>query len=80
MPQHYQYTSISSEKEFRLLTVSPGDESSELCAELSTVDVGTSQSYEALSYTWGPSNDNGLILLGRLLLEFGDIVACAHGH
>jgi hypothetical protein len=61
------YQPLNAEKEeIRLLLVKPG---ARLCFSLECFELGQSPAYYALSYTWGPANPGGNILVNERLFR-----------
>lgn len=61
----YSYTPLAPESaEIRLLTIEPGLWDADIKCNLQHVFLDNKPSYEALSYTWGDSNDIRQIFLG----------------
>lgn len=59
----YEYEEIKGPRTVRLLRIKNGWPSQEIRCQFEDFQLGTSTSYEAISYVWGTSTDKGSILL-----------------
>ena len=73
-PYKYQPLRIDAD-EIRLLSLLPGNSSEEIIISIETVPLGQNDfpQYEALSYTWGSSDDRAPLSIGALRNETLDI-------
>jgi hypothetical protein len=55
MPQNYVFSNLKAPKNFRLMTILPGNYKESLQCTISEFQLQTAPSYEALSYAWGAS-------------------------
>jgi hypothetical protein len=59
----YEYEETKGPRTVRLLRIKKGWPSQEIKCQFEDFQLGTSTSYEAISYVWGTSTDKGSILL-----------------
>lgn len=57
--QEYRYGSLPHGSFIRMLTLYPGERDDPLKGELKFFNIDSSESYEPLSYVWGPPPNNG---------------------
>ena len=65
--QEYQYDSLPRGSFIRMLTLYPGERDDPLKGKLEFFDIDSPESYEPLSYVWGPppSNENHQIAISN---------------